>query len=124
MIKQIFIILFILLSINICYAVQPTPIPEAECFVFIGLLHTKNGDKELVIFQDGIYYGTYNYSNPIFLNPDVNYTIIIDEDYIDLIQDESFFTHIVNRYGNIFISILIIVILLGIIVFIYNKSKK
>ena len=124
MIKNIlFFILFILISINISYAIPPTPIPEAENIIFIDLLQSGNGDKELIVFQDGIYYGTFNYSDTILFNPNVNYTIIINEDYIDLIQDESFFTHIVTRYGNIFISLIIIVCLIGLLVFAYRKTK-
>ena len=124
MIKNILLIFCLLISINICFAVQPTPIPDAENIIFIDLLHTKNSDKQLIVFQDGIYYGTFNYSDTILFNPNVNYTIIIDEDYIDLIQDESFFTHIFSRYGNIFISLIMIVCLIGVIVFVYNKTKR
>ena len=123
MIKKIFFILFILLSINISYGVQPTPIPNAENIIFIDLLHSENSDKKLMIFQDGIYYGIFNYSDTILFNPDVNYTIIVDEDFIDLIQDESFFTHIVTRYGNIFVSLILIVSLFGLLVFAYRKTK-
>ena len=124
MIKNILIfILCLLVSINISYAIPPTPIPGAENIIFIDLLHTGNGDKQLIVFQDGIYYGTFNYSDTILFNPDVNYTIIIDEDYIDLIQDESFFTHIFSRYGNVFISLIMIVCLIGVIAFVYNKTK-
>ena len=123
MIKKIFFILFILLSINISYGVQPTPIPNAENIIFIDLLHSGNSDKKLMIFQDGIYYGIFNYSDTILFNPDVNYTIIVDEDFIDLIQDESFFTHIVTRYGNIFVSLILIVSLFGLLVFAYRKTK-
>lgn len=123
--KLILFILIILLSCNICYGVAPTPIPDAENIVFIDLLHHPNSyEKELIVFQDGIYFGTFNYSEPILFNPDVNYTIIINEDYIDLIQDESFFTHMFYRYGNIIISILIIVIILGVIIFVFNKTRK
>lgn len=121
----ILFILTILFFCNICYAVPPTPIPEAENIVFIDLLHQPNGhNKELIVFQDGIYFGTFNYSDPILFNPDVNYTIIIDEDYMDLMQDESFFTQIFYRYGNLFISIIIIIVLFGIMVFIFNKTRK
>ena len=120
--KTLIFILCLLILINISYAVQPTPIPDAENIIFIDLLHINN-DKELIVFQDGIYYGTFNYSDTILFNPDVNYTIIIDEGYIDIMQDESFFTHIVSSYGNLFISIIIIVCLFGLIVFIYKKSK-
>ena len=123
MIKKIFFILFILLSINISYGEQPTPIPNAENIIFIDLLHSGNSDKKLMVFQDGIYYGTFNYSDTILFNPDVNYTIIVDEDFIDLIQDESFFTHIVTRYGNIFVSLILIVSLFGLLVFAYRKTK-
>ena len=123
MIKNILIIILcLLISINIVYGVQPTPIPDAENIIFIDLLHAGN-DKKLIVFQDGIYYGTFNYSDTILFNPDVNYTVIIDEDYIDLIQDESFFTHIVSRYGNVFISLILIVGLFGILIFIYRKTK-
>lgn len=124
MIKNILLIFCLLIFINISYAVQPTPIPNAENIIFIDLLHIGNGDKQLLVFQDGIYYGTFNYSDTILFNPDVNYTIIIDEDYIDLIQDESFFTHIFSRYGNVFISLIMIVCLIGVIVFVYNKTKR
>lgn len=118
-------ILTILFFCNICYAVPPTPIPEAENIIFIDLLHQTNGnEKELIVFQDGIYFGTFNYSHPILFNPNVNYTIIIDEDYIDLMQDESFFTQIFYRYGNLFISIIIMIIIFGIVVFIFNKTRK
>ena len=123
MIKKIFFVLFILLSINISYAISPTPIPDAENIIFIDLLHSGNSDKKLMVFQDGIYYGTFNYSDTILFNPNVSYTIIIDEDYIDLIQDESFFTHIVSRYGNIFVSLILIVSLFGLLVFAYRKTK-
>ncbi|MCK4454552.1 hypothetical protein KAU51_04420 [Candidatus Parcubacteria bacterium] len=102
----------------------PTPIPDAENIIFIDLLHADNGDKQLLVFQDGVYYGTFNYSDTILFNPNVSYTIIIEEDYIDLIQDESFFTHIFSRYGNIFISLIMIVCLIGVIVFVYNKTKR
>ena len=123
MIKNILIIILcLLISINIVYGVAPTPIPDAENIIFIDLLHAGN-DKKLIVFQDGIYYGTFNYSDTILFNPNVNYTVIIDEDYIDLIQDESFFTHVVSRYGNVFISLIIIVGLLGILIFIYKKTK-
>ena len=125
MIKKIMVFIFyLLITINISYGVQPTPIPDAENIIFIDLLHSYNGDKQLIVFQDGIYYGTFNYSDTILFNPDVNYTIIIDEDYIDLIQDESFFLHIVTRYGNLFISLVMIISLCGFLVFIYNKTKK
>jgi hypothetical protein len=122
--KTLIFILCLSILINISYAVQPTPIPGAENIIFIDLLHHGNGDKELIVFQDGIYYGTFNYSDTILFNPDVNYTIIIDEDYIDIMQDESFFTNVVNNYGNLFISIIIITCLFGIVVFIYKKSKR
>jgi hypothetical protein len=124
MIKNILLIFYLLISINICYGAQPTPIPDAENIIFIDLLHAGNGDKQLLVFQDGIYYGTFNYSDTILFNPNVNYTIIIEEDYIDLIQDESFFTHIFSRYGNVFISLIMIVCLIGVIVFVYNKTKR
>ena len=120
--RIILFILCLLLITNITYAVAPTPIPGAESFTFIDLLHT-GSDKELIIFQDGVYYGTYNYSDPVFLNPDVNYTIIIDENYKDLIQDESFYTEMISRYGNVIISIIILISLIGFFVFIYNKMK-
>lgn len=121
----ILFVLTILLSFNICYAIPPTPIPEAENIVFIDLLQQANGNnKQLIVFQDGIYFGTFNYSDPILFNPDVNYTIIIDEDYIDLMQDESFFTHIFYRYGNLFISIIIIIIILGVIIFVFRQTQK
>ena len=125
MIKIItFFIFCLLITINISYAIPPTPIPDAENIIFIDLLQTANGDKKLLVFQDGIYYGTFNYSDTILFNPDVNYTIIIDEDYIDLIQDESFFSHVVTRYGNLFISLIIIVGLFGFLVFIYKRTKS
>ena len=125
MIKIItFFIFCLLITINISYAIPPTPIPNAENIIFIDLLQTANGDKKLLVFQDGIYYGTFNYSDTILFNPDVNYTIIIDEDYIDLIQDESFFSHVVTRYGNLFISLIIIVGLFGFLVFIYKRTKS
>ena len=123
MIKKILIfILCLSILINIAYAIPPTPIPDAENIIFIDLLHHGN-NKKLMIFQDGIYYGTFNYSDTILFNPDVNYTIIIDENYIDIMQDETFFTHIVNSYGNLFISIIIVICLFGLLVFIYKKSK-
>lgn len=123
MIKKILIfILCLSILINIVCAIPPTPIPDAENIIFIDLLHHGN-DKKLMVFQDGIYYGTFNYSDTILFNPDVNYTIIIDEDYIDIMQDETFFTHIVNSYGNLFISIIIVICLFGLLVFIYKKSK-
>ena len=121
--KTLIFILCLLILINISCGVQPTPIPDAENVIFIDLLHIDN-DKKLIVFQDGIYYGTFNYSDTILFNPNVNYTIIIDEDYIDLIQDESFFTHIFSRYGNVFISLIMIVCLIGVIVFVYNKTKR
>ena len=120
--KTLIFILCLSILINISYAVQPTPIPDAENIIFIDLLHHGN-DKKLMVFQDGIYYGTFNYSDTILFNPNVTYTIIIDEDYIDIMQDETFFTHVVNSYGNLFISIIIIVCLFGLLVFIYKKSK-
>lgn len=121
----ILFILIILLNCNICYAIPPTPIPEAENIVFVDLLHQPNGHvKQLIVFQDGIYFGTFNYSDPILFNPDVNYTIIIDEDYIDLMQDDSFYTHIFIRYGNLIISIIILFVIFGVIIFIFNKSRK
>lgn len=125
MLKQIIFILTILFLINNCSAIPPTPIPEAENIVFIDLLQQTNGhEKELIVFQDGIYFGTFNYSDPILFNPNVSYTIIIDEDYIDLMQDESFFTQIFTRYGNLFISIAILLMVLGVIIFIFNKFRK
>ena len=124
MIKTISFIFCLLITINISYAIPPTPIPDAENIIFIDLLQSTNGDKKLLVFQDGIYYGTFNYSDTILFNPDVNYTIIINEDYIDLIQDESFFLHIVTRYGNLFISLIFIVGLFGLLVFIYKKIKS
>ena len=125
MIKNILVfILCLLITINIVYAVQPTPIPEAENIIFIDLLQTSNGDKNLLVFQDGFYYGTFNYSETILFNPNVNYTVIIDEDYIDLIQDESFYTHVVSRYGNVFISLIIIIGLFGFLIFVYKRTKS
>jgi len=125
MIKKLMAFIFcLLISINISYAIPPTPIPDAENIIFIDLLQATNGDKKLLVFQDGIYYGTFNYSDTILFNPNVNYTIIIDEDYIDLIQDETFFSHLVSRYGNVFISLIIIVGLFGFLMFIYKRTKS
>lgn len=122
--NKTFLLIFLLLVNTISVAaVAPTPIPEAENIIFIDLLQSAQ-DKQLIVYQDGIYFGTFNYSDPILFNPNVSYTILVDEDYIDLIQDKTFYTHIFSRYGDIFISVGILIMALALLLFIFNKVRR
>lgn len=75
------------------------------------------------VYENEVYIGTYNYTDNINLSDNTNYTIIINEKFIDIINKKHFLSIILIEYGYIIISLLGIIILIGFMIYVYNKTK-
>lgn len=77
--------------------------------------------KQMIIYSDGVYLQHLNYSSPLNINNSNNFSIFLHDDYIDVINDRNFITNFFNRYGNLILSLMVIIIIFGVMIYIYNK---
>lgn len=80
-------------------------------------------DSKIIVYKNGTYLDTYNYSQNFMYQDGYNYTIIINEDIIDKISDKGFALTFFDRFGYLMVSLFIIICCIGVLVFVYKKAK-
>lgn len=121
--KKIILILILISLINVCYAVPPTPTPDSRTLTIIDNVNMYNENK-IMLYHNGTYVNTYNFSEPFQYCENSEYVIIIDEDYIDLIRDKSFFNNFFSSYGYLIMSLLIVFGIISLLFYLINKGGK
>ena len=119
--KSIFFILFLIFfQINIVSALDLSNYSN----LIITDLNNYNKDDKLIIYENGTYYGIFNYSEPIPYRNGYYYQIIINEDFIDYSSSKDFLPNFFNHYGYLLITIIIVCGVIGIGIYIIKRMGR
>lgn len=98
-------------------------ISEKKTIIFKDSLSLYNENK-IAMFKNNEFINKYNYGENIYYDNSSNYTIIINEDIIDEINNKNFLTIFFYKYGYLIISVLGLISILGLLLFIYKRFKR